>query len=74
MELKRKRLLILTVAILLVVGCGVGIVTAGWTDDETPITGDALVKASAAALVARRMSFNGAATVFSGLRLFDARK
>ena len=50
MELKNKRLLILTVAILLAVGGGVGIVTAGWTDDETPITGDALVKASAAAL------------------------
>src|SRR5262245_10400877 len=50
MELKRKRLVILTVAILLAVGGGVGIVTAGWTDDETPITGDALVKAGAAAL------------------------
>ena len=50
MEPRRKRPLALTILALLVVGGGVGIAIAGWSDNESPITGDALTKASAAAL------------------------
>jgi uncharacterized membrane protein YkoI len=48
--LRRNRLLAFAVVALLVAGTAVGIVMATGDDEETPITGDALTKASAAAL------------------------
>jgi uncharacterized membrane protein YkoI len=48
--LRINRFLAFTVVALLVAGTAVAIVMATGDDDETPITGDALAKASAAAL------------------------
>ena len=49
--MKFKRFLLLAAVPLLVVAGGIGIAIAtGIGDDETPITGDTLVKATAAAL------------------------
>ena len=48
--LRRERLLAFTAVALLAAGIAAGIVVARGDDDETPITGDALAKASAAAL------------------------
>jgi uncharacterized membrane protein YkoI len=50
MKLSGKSVLALTVGVLLVAGAAVGIAIGTGDDDETPITGDALAKASAAAL------------------------
>jgi len=48
--IRRNRLLLFTVVALLIASTAVAIVVATTDEDETPITGDALVKASAAAL------------------------
>jgi uncharacterized membrane protein YkoI len=56
--LRRKRLLLFTVVALFIAGTAVAIVVATDDKDETPITGDALSKASAAAL-----QFTGGGTV-----------
>ena len=48
--IRRKRLLLFTVVALLIASTAVAIVVARTDDDETPIAGDALAKASAAAL------------------------
>jgi uncharacterized membrane protein YkoI len=48
--LNRKRLMLVSVAVLLVVGTATAIVIATSDDSDTPITGDALGRASAAAL------------------------
>ena len=48
--LRRKRLLLFTVVAVLVASTSVAIVVATDDEDEAPITGDALAKASAAAL------------------------
>jgi hypothetical protein len=47
----RKRLLAFTAIALLVAGTAAGVVIATSDDADIPITGDALKKASAAALV-----------------------
>jgi uncharacterized membrane protein YkoI len=46
----RKRGLLTLVVVLLIAGTAAGIAIATGDDDETPITGDALTRASAAAL------------------------
>jgi len=54
----RKRLLLFTVIALFVAGTATAIVIATSEDDETPISGEALEKASAAAL-----AYTGGGTV-----------